>query len=51
MANHSIGDARNDKNRIIESIRFNRQCATLAGNFHAQAKRNVVSLRSQYDIQ
>ena len=51
MANHRIGDARNDKNRIIESIRFNQQCAMLAGSFQAQAKQNVVSLRSQYHIQ
>jgi len=51
VANHRIGDARNDKNRIVESIRFNEQCAMLGGSFQAQAKQNVVSLRSQYHIQ
>ena len=51
VANHRIGDARNGKNRIIESIRFNQQCAMIAGNFQAQAKQNVVSLRSQDHIQ
>ena len=49
-ANHRIGDAKNDKNRILESIRFNQQCASLAGNFQAQAMQNAVSLRSQYHI-
>jgi hypothetical protein len=51
VANHRIGDARNDRNRILDSIRFNQQCASLAGNFQAQAKENVVSLRSQYHLQ
>jgi len=51
IANHRIGDAKNDKNRIIDSIRFNQQCATLGGNFQAQARQNAISLRSQYHIQ
>lgn len=51
VANHRIGEAKNDKNRILDSIRFNQQCASMAGNFQAQAKENVVSLRSQYHLQ
>jgi len=51
IANHRIGELKNDRNRILDSILFNQQCAALAGNFQAQAKENIVSLRSQYHIQ
>lgn len=51
LANHRIGDAKKDRSRIIDSIRFNQQCAALAGNFQGQARQNAISLRSQYHIQ
>jgi tetratricopeptide (TPR) repeat protein len=51
LANYKIGEAKSDRNRIVDAIRFNQECSVLAGNFQAQAKQNVVSLRSQYHLQ
>lgn len=51
LANYRLGDAaKGDKNRIIDALKFNQQCAALASPFQAQAKKNVAAIRTQYRI-
>jgi hypothetical protein len=50
LANYKIGDPKQDKNRILEALRFNQECANIPGRFQAQARKNVAAIRSQYHI-
>lgn len=51
LANFKLGDPKGDKNRILDALKFNSQCAAIPGNYQAQAKKNVAAIRSQYGIQ
>ncbi len=52
LANFRLGDgAKGDKKRIVDALKFNQQCATLASPYQAQARKNVAAIRSQYRIQ
>jgi hypothetical protein len=51
LANYKLGDAKANKSRILDALKFNSQCAAIPGPFQAQAKKNVAAIRSQYHIQ
>ncbi|MBL8242179.1 MAG: hypothetical protein JNM66_32435 [Bryobacterales bacterium] len=51
LANYKLGEAKNDKNRIADALKYNMLCAAIAGDFQAQAKLNVASIRSQFHLQ
>ena len=51
LANYKLGDAKANKTRILDALKFNSQCAAIPGPFQAQAKKNVAAIRSQYHIQ
>ncbi len=51
LSNYKLGEAKKDKNRILDALKFNQQCAAINSNFQAQAKKNVAAIRSQYHIQ
>ncbi|MFN0107055.1 MAG: tetratricopeptide repeat protein [Bryobacteraceae bacterium] len=51
LSNYKLGEAKKDKNRILEALKFNQQCAAIVSNFQAPAKKNVAAIRSQYHIQ
>ncbi|HEU0120242.1 MAG TPA: hypothetical protein VFQ91_06935 [Bryobacteraceae bacterium] len=48
LANYKMGEAKKDTKRITEALKFNQQCAAIASNYQAQAKKNVAAIRSQY---
>lgn len=50
LANYRLGDAKKDKAKVMEGLKFNQQCALIASPFQAQAKKNVAAIKSQYHI-
>lgn len=50
MANFRLGDSGKDKNRILEAVKFNQQCAAIKSPYQAQAQKNLAAIRSQYSI-
>lgn len=51
LANYKLGEAKNDKLRIADALKYNLLCAAIAGDFQQQAKLNVASIRSQFHLQ
>ena len=51
LANFKMGDAKTNKQRILDALRFNQQCAAIKSPFQAQANKNIAAIKSQYHIQ
>lgn len=51
LANFKMGDAKTNKQRILDALRFNQQCAAIKSGFQAQANKNIAAIKSQYHIQ
>jgi tetratricopeptide (TPR) repeat protein len=51
VANFRMGDSAGDKQRILDALQFNQQCAAIPGRYQALAKKNIAAIRSQYHIQ
>ena len=51
LANFKMGNATTNKQRILDALRFNQQCAAIKSPFQAQANKNIAAIKSQYHIQ
>ena len=51
LANFKMGDAKANKQRILDALRFNQQCAAIKSRFQPQALKNIAAIKSQYKIQ
>ena len=52
LANFKLGEGKTpNKQRILDALRFNQQCAAMKSRFQAQAIKNVAAIKSQYHIQ
>lgn len=51
LVNFKMGDAKANKQHILDALRFNQQCAAMKSRFQPQAAKNVAAIRSQYKIQ
>ncbi|BDC52188.1 hypothetical protein F183_A45030 [Bryobacterales bacterium F-183] len=40
-----------EPNRVQEALKFNRECATLRGDFQEQAQKNILAIKSEYNLQ
>lgn len=40
-----------EPNRVQEALKFNRECAALRGDFQDQAQKNIVAIKSEYNLQ
>jgi len=49
LANFRLGE-KGDDNRIIEALRFNEQCAAIAGPFQGPARTNIKAIRAKYQV-
>ena len=50
LANYRLGDPKKDRKRINEALKFNTQCAAIPSPFQAQARKNIVAIKSAYRI-
>jgi hypothetical protein len=52
LANYRLGDQKSgvNKDRILDALRFNQQCAAIKSPYQAQAQKNIAAIRSQFHI-
>jgi len=50
LANFRLGE-KGDSDRIYDAIRFNEQCAAVAGPYQSRARQNLKFIRSKYRVQ
>lgn len=51
LANYRMGSGAKDGSKfILESLKFNQQCAAIQSPFQAQAQKNIAAIRSQYKL-
>ena len=52
LANFKLGEGKTpNKQRILDALKFNQQCAAMKSRFQPQAAKNVAAIKSQYHIQ
>lgn len=51
LANFKLGDSKTpDKDRILDALKFNQECAAIKSPFQASAQRNIKAIRAQFQI-
>lgn len=50
LANYKMGDPKKDKRLMLESLKFNQQCAAMKSPFQGQASKNATVIKQQYGI-
>lgn len=48
--NYRLAEA-GEPNRVQEALKFNQECAALRGDFQEQAQKNIVAIKSEYNLQ
>jgi len=39
-----------EPNRVFEALKFNQECAQIRGNYQEQAAKNILSIKSEFNI-
>lgn len=50
LANYRLGDPKKDRKRIDDALKYNTQCAAIAGPLQAQARKNIAAIKGAYKI-
>lgn len=50
LANYKLGESGGGKDRILDALKFNQECAAMKSPYQAQAAKNVKAIRAQYVI-
>jgi tetratricopeptide (TPR) repeat protein len=49
FANYKLAE-RGEPNRVFEALKFNQECAKLAGAYQEQASKNILAIKAEYSI-